>query len=80
MSAVRAEDGIVVAQVRADAGGDRLFAHVGMAGAVDQPHLMRAGQLLFGVANNEHLPVERMELLRLGHSINLLCNELESHP
>ena len=38
------------AQMRADAGRDRFLADVGVAGAVDQPALMAARQLLFRTA------------------------------
>ena len=61
--AVRAENGIIGAQVRAHAGGNRLFPDIGVAGAVNQTHLVRTGQLLLSVAYNEQLPVEREELL-----------------
>ena len=61
--AVRAENGIIGAQVRAHAGGNRLFPDISMAGAVNQTHLVRTGQLLLSVAYNEQLPVEREELL-----------------
>ena len=79
VSAVGAEDGVVGAQVRAHPAGDGLFAHIGVASAVDQAHLVRAGQLLLGVADNDHLPVESVELLRLGHNPHLLCDGLVDH-
>ena len=46
VAAVGAEDDVVGAQVRADADGDRLLADVGVAGAVDEPLRVGAGELL----------------------------------
>ena len=52
--AVRAEDDVVGPQMGTDAGGDRFLADVGVAGAVDQAALMRAGQLLLAAADQNH--------------------------
>ena len=63
MPAVRAEDHVVRAQVGADAGGDRLLADVGVAGAVDQPALVAPRQLLLALANQLHGAIERKDLV-----------------
>ena len=63
VAAVRAEDDVVGPQMRADAGGDRLLADVGVAGAVDQPALMRPCQLLLAAANEHHRAIEGQELV-----------------
>ena len=58
VAAMRAEHHVVGSQMGADAGRDRLLADVGMAGAVDQPALVRAGELLLALADELHLLVE----------------------
>ena len=58
MAAVRAEDDVVASQMSADAGGDRLLADVGVAGAVNEPALVRAGQLLLAPADEHHAAVD----------------------
>jgi hypothetical protein len=69
VAAMRAEDDVVGPQMGADADGDRLLADVGVAGAVDQPALMAAGQLLFALADRLHRPVEIQRfVLRQGGS------------
>ena len=60
VAAVRAEDGVVGSQMRAHAGGDRFLADVGVAGAVDQPALMTAGELLLGRADQLHGAIEHI--------------------
>ncbi len=42
VTAVSAEDHVVLAQVGADAAGDGLLADIGVTGAVDQPFLVRS--------------------------------------
>ncbi len=56
--AVGAEDDVVAAQMRTDAGGDRLLPDVRVAGPVNQPALMRSRQLLFAAPDHEHRPIE----------------------
>ncbi len=56
--AMGAKDGIVAPQVSANAGCDRLLADVGMAGPVNQPALVRFGQLLFALPDELHLAIE----------------------
>ena len=79
VSPVRAENSVVRAQMRANACGNRLLAYIGMAGAVNQPHLVRAGQLLLCVADGQQLPVKREKLLRLGYRIIPLHGGLVGH-
>src|SRR5262245_40519563 len=67
MAAMGAEDHVVRSQVGTDADGDRLLTNVGVAGAVDQAALMRAGELLLALADEEHLPVELEELILAQH-------------
>ena len=45
-------------QMGADAGRDRLLADVGVAGAVDQPALVAAGQFLLGLPDELHRAIE----------------------
>ena len=61
--AMRAEDDVVAAQMRADARGDRLLPDVSMAGPVNQPALMRSCQLLFAAPDQYHAPIKRQELV-----------------
>ena len=61
--AMRAEDDVVAAQVRTDAGGDRLLPDVGMAGSVNQPALVRSCQLLFAAANQDHRAIKGQKLV-----------------
>ena len=57
VAAVGAEHQVVVAQVGADAGGDRLLADVGVAAAVDQSGLERPDQPLLALPDRDHGPV-----------------------
>ena len=59
VAAVRAEDDVVGAQMRADAGRDRLLADVGVAGAVDQAALVTARELLLALADQLHGAVQK---------------------
>ena len=59
VAAMRAEDGIDVLQVRANARGDRFLADIRVASAVDQSFLMAAGQLFLRLSDKEHRAVER---------------------
>ena len=61
--AMGAEDDIVLAQVGADAGRDRFFPDISVAGTGHQSHLVGAGELLFGPANQNHHAVKRQQLL-----------------
>ena len=63
MPAVGAEDDVVAAQMRTDAGGDRLLPDVRMAGPVNQPALMRSRQLLFATPDQDHGAIKRQELI-----------------
>ena len=56
MAAVGAEDGVAVGEVPADAGGHRLLPDIRVAGAMDEPARVAAGELLFGEADDEHRP------------------------
>src|SRR5260370_15852763 len=58
MPAMRAEDGICLAQMGAHPNRDRFFSNVGMAGAVYESLLVSARQLLLGVADNKHLTIQ----------------------
>src|SRR5262249_9104242 len=58
VTAVGAEDDVVGPKVRAYADGDRFLADVGVAGAVDQAALVRAGELFLAQADQEHATVE----------------------
>ena len=49
MTAVRAEHHIAGPQMGANSGRDRFLANIRMAGAVDQPALMKSSQLFFGL-------------------------------
>ena len=63
MPAVCAEDYIVAAQIGADSGRDCFFADISMAGTGNQPHLMRARELLFCPPDEDHRSVEPQQLL-----------------
>ena len=54
VSAMRAEDRIVIRQMSTHAGRDRLLPDLGMAGSEDQPTLVTAGQFLLRVPDDEH--------------------------
>src|SRR5579884_1440527 len=58
VTAVGAQDGILGAQVGANASGHRLLTDVGVAGAVDQTGCVRASQLLLTTADLDHLTEE----------------------
>ena len=58
VAAVRAENHVLMPQMGAHAGGDRFLADVGVAGAVDQPALVRADQQLLAAADKRHRPVQ----------------------
>ena len=58
VAAMRAENHILMPQMGAHAGRDRFLPDVGMAGAVDQPALMRADQQLLAAADKRHRPVQ----------------------
>jgi uncharacterized protein (DUF1684 family) len=58
MTAMRAEDGIRFMQMRANTRGDGFFAHIGVAGTVDESALMRFCQAFFHHADREHGAVE----------------------
>jgi hypothetical protein len=54
VATVRAKDGILQTQMGADAGRNRLFAHIGVASAVDQPGRVRFCQLLLAAPDHQH--------------------------
>jgi hypothetical protein len=57
MSAVSAEDDIVLPQMSTNRAGDRFFADVRMTGTVNQPALMAASQFLFRLTDHLHRSV-----------------------
>ena len=59
MTAVRAEQDVVLTKVGTDTGGDCLFANVRVAGAMNHAALMAAGQMFFALANQLHRAIER---------------------
>ena len=63
VAAVRAEHGVIVAQVRAHARRHRLLADVGMHAAVDFARRVELDQLLLGAADEQHGAVERQQLV-----------------
>ena len=81
MSAMGAEDGVVVFQVGTNADGNGFLTDIRVASAVDQPALMRAGQVLLTAADQQHLPIEGVELFFVqrngSHRIN---THGELHP
>jgi hypothetical protein len=58
MAAMRAENDVIGSQMGANADGDRLLADVGVTGAMDQPALVRAGQLFLALTDQLHLPIQ----------------------
>jgi hypothetical protein len=58
VSPVRAEDNVVLPQMRADAGRDGFLTDVGVTRAVDEPALMATRQLLLRLADELHRAVE----------------------
>ena len=58
MTAMRAEDGVRFMQMRAHTRGDGFLAHIGVAGSVDEPALMRFCEPLLHHADREHGAVE----------------------
>src|SRR5438876_763257 len=54
-----AEDNVVGSQMGAHANGDGFLADVGMARAVNQTALVRAGQLLLSPPDEEHAAIKR---------------------
>ena len=58
VTTVRAENRVLRLQMRADTGGDRFLANVGVARAVDQTALVRPGQSFFAETDGLHLAVE----------------------
>ena len=58
VSAVRAEDDVIAAQMGTNAGGNRLLSHVSMTRTMNQPALMRTRQLLFATADQNHCTIE----------------------
>jgi hypothetical protein len=65
MSAVRAEDGVVMGQMCADPCRNRFLANISMASAVDQALLVAAREFLFRLADKEHCAVEVEQLIVL---------------
>src|SRR6266851_7740949 len=63
VAAMCTENDILHLQIGTDANGNRLLTDIGVTGAVNQSALMRASQLLFATANEQHLAVEGQELL-----------------
>ena len=63
VSAMRAEDDVVCAQMRTDADGDGFLPDVGVASPVDQPALMAARQLLLALPDELHGAIPRKHLL-----------------
>ena len=57
MATVGAEDRVAGAQMPTDADGHRLLADIRVAGAMDEPARVAAGELLFGETDDEHRPV-----------------------
>ena len=67
MAAVGAEDGVVVTQMSADAGGNSFFPDVGVAGAGNEAGLVGADQLFLATADGEHPAVQSQEgFFRMG--------------
>ena len=62
VTAMRAEDWIVVIEMCADTGGDRFLTDVGVASAMNHAALMAAGEFFFGVANCEHCAKQAQQL------------------
>ena len=56
--AMSTKNDIVAPQMSANAGCDRFFADVGMTGPVNEPALVRSGQLLFALPDELHLAVQ----------------------
>ena len=50
-------------QMGADADGDRFLSDIGMAGAVNQPVVVRSGQLLLAQTNEHHLTIQLQQLI-----------------
>ena len=61
VTAVIADDGIVLRQLRAGAGGDRLLADVAVGRALDLPRVEELHRLLVEAADPDHDLVERLE-------------------
>jgi len=55
MPAMRAENDVTLAQMRAHTDSDGLFANVRVASAVDETALVRPGKLLFALADELHV-------------------------
>src|SRR5436190_1446113 len=73
VTAMSAEDDVVGTQMSAHTGRDGLLADIGVAGSVDQALLMRSGQLLFRLADQDHAAVKLQELdlaQRLRHPLD----------
>jgi hypothetical protein len=51
---VGAENDILMVQMGTNTGRNGLFAHISVAGSMNQTSLMGAGQFLFGLANDLH--------------------------
>ena len=64
MSAMRTEDGIVVAQVGTDAGGNRFFAYIRMARPRNRSRRIGASQLLLALSYQHHRAIERQQFVR----------------
>ncbi len=62
MAAVGAEDDVFLPEMCANARGDRLLPDVRVAGAVNEPALMRARQLLFATADQHHRSIKGQQL------------------
>ena len=60
MPPVRAEDNIRWPQMGGNAGCDRLFADIRMAGTMDQASLVTASQFLLGLSNRLHDTIKRL--------------------
>ena len=71
VSPVRTEYGVVVAKMRADPCGNRLFTHIGVAGAVNQSAHVCSGQLFFAAAYQDHSPVYRYKPIFRGRCIHI---------
>ena len=70
MPTVRAKHDILLSQVMAYAGGNRLLSDICVAGAVDETALVRLGQGLFGLADHLHPPINVQQcFLRCSHRL-----------
>src|SRR5262249_26729047 len=72
VAAVGAENDVVRPQVGGHADRDRLLADVSVAGPVDEPALVRPGELLLARADQRHLSIQADEFggrRQVGHAV-----------